>query len=490
MTAGGLHHTQQETTPEQSPRENTAWQAALDMFRMPSGYEVSYKSLRFLRPELEAAYQTETLSKEIPLARIAILIGCVMLGTFILLDWFIARDSLFHFLAIRLLFGCPLLLALIPLSLLPVSQENRRSLLSLSLIVPNISILWMIAIAPERVAELYYVGLILTMCFLVCLWRMGYVAPSLSSFATVAAYNVIMAYKDVPAESLVAANFFLNGAALTFIYLSYSREVVQRREFARTDILRRERIELERLGEEAEAANKAKSAFIATMNHELRTPLNAIIGFSDILHNGSIPLKEERKREYAKDIHDSGQHLLELINDILDLSRGEAGMIQRDDEVFSPAEEAERVVRMLRERAARGDIELSIGDFPRDLHLEADARLFRQVLTNFVTNAVKFTPAGGTVTVTARGTLDGFRVEVIDTGIGIAEHELEKMFEPFCQSDNSDTRRYEGTGLGLAIVRQIAEVHGGRAWLESEIGHGTRAIIEFPTNLIREGIAA
>lgn len=459
-------------------------QAVLDSVRMPDGYEVAPLNLHFSNPETERNFQRETLAMEIPIARLSVLLGCAMLGAFVIMDWYVTPKYFWTFLEIRLLFGCPLLVALIPISLLDIGNEARRRVIACSLFIPNISVLWMLAIASPQVAALYYVGLIVIMCFLVCLWRMGHREPLAASLMSVIVFNLVASTDGMERSTLVTANFFLIGSALTFVYLAYSRELFQRRAFAGNDILKRERIEIERLSREAEAANRAKSAFIATMNHELRTPLNAIIGFSEILHMDSIPIEPGQRKEYARDIHDSGQHLLKLINDILDISRAEAGMIQRIDDAFSPYNEAETVVRMLRERARRANIDLSMSEFPRNLLLNADSRLYRQALTNLVANAIKFTPEGGVVTISAR-TGDGeFSVCVTDTGIGIAAEELEQMFEPFTQSDNSLTRRFEGSGLGLAIVRQIAIVHGGRAWLESKYGRGTSATIAFPETLI------
>jgi signal transduction histidine kinase len=229
--------------------------------------------------------------------------------------------------------------------------------------------------------------------------------------------------------------------------------------------------ELRRVYGELESASRHKSDFLATMSHELRTPLNAIIGFSEVLHEQMFGELNERQLGYVDDVRAAGKHLLSLINDVLDLAKIEAGKMELERSHVSIPEVLQSAVALHAERASRGGVELSLATEPEEITVEADGRRVRQVVFNLVSNAVKFTPAGGRVDVSAR--LDGDRVEiaVADTGPGIAPEELETIFEEFGQA--RDGRRAEGTGLGLPLSRRLVELHGGRLWVESELGRGS-----------------
>jgi signal transduction histidine kinase len=242
---------------------------------------------------------------------------------------------------------------------------------------------------------------------------------------------------------------------------------------------------------EAELASKSKSEFLAAMSHELRTPLNAVIGFSDLL--ASQPdIPEAQRLDYLKDIRDSGHHLLELINDVLDLSKIEAGRLDLAEDAVDPAEVCDACLRVLRERADSGGVRL-VRDIPADLPaVVADRTRLKQVLLNLLSNAVKFTERGGTVTVFARKTEEGgVCLAVADTGIGMAEEELARAFEPFAQLDNVYSRRQQGTGLGLALAQTLSELHGGRLEVDTAPGVGTTAACVLPPErLLPEEVAA
>ncbi|MGH6872773.1 MAG: sensor histidine kinase [Rhizomicrobium sp.] len=233
---------------------------------------------------------------------------------------------------------------------------------------------------------------------------------------------------------------------------------------------------------EAETANASKTAFLANMSHELRTPLNAILGFSEIIAKECFgPAGSPRYKEYAGDIHSSGAHLLSLINDLLDVAKIEAGRMEIEPEELDVAKTFDTALKIIGTKARERRQELVIEIDPSAPALYADERSLKQILINLVSNAVKFTPEGGRITVVAsRGRCGGFQVMVEDNGPGIPRDKIDKIFKPFSQVDNRYDRQGGGTGLGLALVRGLAELHGGRAWIESEYGKGCRAYVVLP----------
>jgi signal transduction histidine kinase len=231
--------------------------------------------------------------------------------------------------------------------------------------------------------------------------------------------------------------------------------------------------ELERLYKQLDAANRHKSEFLANMSHELRTPLNAIIGFSEVLKERMFGALNEKQTEYVADIHASGRHLLSLINDILDLSKVEAGRMELALAPFDLPSAISDAFTLVHERAARHDIALEIEIDARLGRFTGDERKFKQILMNLLSNALKFTPAGGRVSLMAAPLDDGIEVSVADTGIGIAPEDQELIFEEFRQVQSDEASRREGTGLGLALTRRLVELHGGHIQVQSELGKGS-----------------
>jgi signal transduction histidine kinase len=222
------------------------------------------------------------------------------------------------------------------------------------------------------------------------------------------------------------------------------------------------------------------------MSHELRTPLNAIIGFSEIIRDEAFgPVGSTKYSDYANDINDSGQHLLGLINDILDLAKIESGADELYEEQIDIEEFVRSVMTLVGRRAEEGEIRLT-WDLPEDLPaLRADNRKLKQILVNLLSNAIKFTPAGGQVTLKALVDKDGsYEFRVSDTGIGIAADDIPKALSKFGQVDAALNRQYEGTGLGLPLTKALVEIHGGNLDLESEVGVGTTATARFPAERV------
>ena len=238
--------------------------------------------------------------------------------------------------------------------------------------------------------------------------------------------------------------------------------------------------------EEAEHANRAKTEFLANMSHELRSPLNSIVGFSELIKNEAYgPHSDRRYGEFASDILESGQHLLELINDILDLSKIEARGLELQEEVIDAADLLGAVQRMLAERAERDGLEMTItwqGELPK---LRGDRRKLKQVLINLLTNAIKFTEAGGSVRLQAwcRDS-SGFVFQVVDSGIGIPLEDIPKALSQFGQVDSPLSHRDQGTGLGLPLSKALIELHGGSLDLQSKVGVGTTVTVRLPAERV------
>jgi signal transduction histidine kinase/DNA-binding response OmpR family regulator len=246
------------------------------------------------------------------------------------------------------------------------------------------------------------------------------------------------------------------------------------------DLLKRSESQLQTANQDLAAANRLKSEFLANMSHELRTPLNAIIGFSELLQDQVFGQLNERQAKYVSNILTSGRHLLQLINDILDLSKIEAGRMELHLESFSLQDalgEVETIVQPLATRK-RVKLQLSLeGNLPA---VVADRSKLKQIMYNLLSNATKFTPESGTVTVHAEVSEGQVQVAVRDTGIGIRPEDKDQIFQEFRQADGSAARQYEGTGLGLALTRRFVQMHGGRIWVDSEVGHGSTFTFSLP----------
>jgi two-component system, NtrC family, sensor kinase len=241
--------------------------------------------------------------------------------------------------------------------------------------------------------------------------------------------------------------------------------------------------ELDEKSRELEAASRHKSEFLANMSHELRTPLNAILGFSQVLRERMVGDLNEKQEEYLDDILTSANHLLALINDILDLSKVEAGQVELDVASFSLREALERGVVMVRERATKDGVQVALTAVPEVDVVNGDERRIRQVIFNLLSNAVKFTPPGGAVDVSAARVNGEITVSVADTGPGIAADDQERIFEEFQQTEAGVQQR-EGTGLGLALSKRLVELHGGRIWVESEPGKGSTFAFTLPARSV------
>jgi len=236
--------------------------------------------------------------------------------------------------------------------------------------------------------------------------------------------------------------------------------------------------------DKAESASRAKSEFLANMSHELRTPLNAIIGFAEIIRSRTFGAANERYSEYAGDIYNSGNHLLALINDILNLSKLEAGKFQLQEQDVDLAATVDACVLLVETQAYQADIRLSVTLDPEARFIRADERRLRQILINLLSNAVKFSPEGGYVNVTSTRRGGGLQISVSDIGIGMAPEDIPKALAPFGQLERKVRRKQEGTGLGLPLAKQFVELHGGTFTIESKLNVGTTVTFLLPPSRI------
>jgi len=275
----------------------------------------------------------------------------------------------------------------------------------------------------------------------------------------------------ITVSALVAAPFILY-VQITIRQLQSSRRALR---------LLTERLALARAN--AERESEEKSRFLATMSHELRTPLNAIIGFSEVIRDEHLgALNHPRYAEYVRDIHASGQHLLAIIGDILDLAKIEAGSMELDrDEVCDAAQAIGAAARMIRPLAERQGVRLEVAPPDSEIVLTAADRMVRQILINVLSNAVKFTPQGGTVSLSTQHRPDGgLKIAIADTGIGMSADEIRLALTPFGQVGNAANRRQAGTGLGLPLAKAMMELHGGQLHVRSAPQRGTTVTLAFP----------
>jgi signal transduction histidine kinase len=304
---------------------------------------------------------------------------------------------------------------------------------------------------------------------------------------------VVMTTFEFGARSLLAVPMMKEGRVVggIFIFRPEARPFTQKQidlvsTFANQAVIAIENArlfnEIREKGQQLEAANRHKSEFLANMSHELRTPLNAVIGFSEALLEKMFGELNAKQEDYLRDIHSSGRHLLSLINDILDLSKIEAGRMELELSEFSVPMALKNAIALVRGRAQTHGIALKLRVDPKLEEIRADERKFKQIVVNLLSNAVKFTPDGGHVDVHARKNGNSIKVSVKDDGIGIAAKDQAALFEAFRQVGGDYTAKREGTGLGLALTRRFVELHGGKILLESKPGKGSTFTFTLPLN--------
>jgi len=444
--------------------------------------------LRFRDPEVERVFLDVTLHQSINFIRAYLIAGICLYALFGILDSVVGGAALPSMLFIRFALVIPLLLGGLLLTFLPVFYRVSQFALALLMASSGEGVVAMTAIMePPHNAE-YYAGIVMCAVFCGSLIRLKYHYSVMVAAFLYISYQVACWINPVPAETYISNNFFLFMATGIGLFSGYIAELYIRRAFVGQQIVEEKNMLVSAALTDAVRANKSKSEFLATMSHELRTPLNAIIGFSDIIKRQLFgSLGNEKYADYAKDIHESGEHLLAIINDILDLAKAESGKLVLNEHEFDVSNTLESCVRMCRGRAEASRIELIFFGGQSQIMALADERLLLQVVANIVTNAIKFTPEGGTVRmyVTANPQI-GIAIKITDTGIGIAPENLERVLRPFEQVETSYARKHGGSGLGLPYAKRLTELHGGELKLESELGKGTNVTITLPASRLIE----
>ena len=453
-----------------------------------SGFDLDRLHLRFRDPVIEARYRAESLNESRVLIRTYLIAAALLYLTFGILDSVVGGDMVQALWFIRYAIVCPTLLAAAALTYVPSFDRFAQGALSIAMITPGLGIVTMTAIMQPPFNSLYYAGLIMVVIYGSSLVRLRFVNSVVISLTLVALYQIVSTLiNPIPFKDYLNNNFFLVMATAVGLFSGYIQEMYIRRSYKAQKVIEAKNAAANVLLLEADKANRAKNEFLANMSHELRTPLNAIIGFSDILRRELFgAIGNERYIEYVKDINDSGNHLLAIINDILDLAKAEAGKLTLQEDDIDLIRCLDDALRMCRGRAATAGVELIFPTGGSQLYANVDERLVRQIALNLITNAIKFTREGGRVVLSLNADSErGIYIRVADTGIGIAPEDIARVVRPFEQVETVLSRTHGGTGLGLPLTSKLTELHGGRLTIESQVAHGTTVTVWLPPERLR-----
>ena len=434
-------------------------------------------SLRFADPELEASFAEDQARKSQRTVRM----GALWTGGILLVLWALIGVTFPQIPDVHAHFAVPTIVILGVLALgyalftTPRFLRFQQLIIMTGICVAAATVVGFVSLMPR--ATMSSVGIVLVVIHTYntyALVRLRFPAASFCAWLTVPMYlGYVGAIGAVTGYAFWSQAVALGMANAFGMLVGYQLDLHVRREYVAMRDLQRAELELRRARDQAVAATLAKSRFLANMSHELRTPLNAILGFSEVLIERMFGELNAKQEDYMKDIHSSGKHLLSLINDILDLSKVEAGRMELDVTTFHVPSAIDNAITLVRERAVRHGIALessvdaALGEF------RGDERKFKQIMLNLLSNAIKFTPDGGRIAVSARMRSALVEVAVSDTGAGIASDDLPLMFEEFRQVGTDQARKAEGTGLGLALSKRFCELHGGSIRVESALGKGS-----------------
>lgn len=438
-------------------------------------------SLRFADAGLEASFAEEHARKSQRPLRIALLWS----GGIVAVTWALAGVIFPNLPNAHARIAVPMIVVLVNLALVyafftaPRFLRSQQLVMMLGMCVMTAAVVGWVSTMPRATMAQFGLPIIALHTFnaYILLPLRFPAATACAWFAALLYLGYLGAIGVLTSQTFWGQAIFLGSVNAFGMFAGYQLDLRLRREYVAMRDLKRAELELRRARDQAVAATLAKSQFLANMSHELRTPLNAINGFSEVLLERMFGELNEKQDDYLKDIHSSGTHLLSLINDILDLSKVEAGRMELEVTTFHLPSAIDNAMTLIRERAGRHGIALeckldsSLGEF------RGDERKFKQIMLNLLSNAIKFTPDGGRIAVSARMRSPLVEVAVADTGAGIAPADLPLMFEEFRQVGTDQARKAEGTGLGLALSKRFIELHGGSIRVESILGKGSTFIL-------------
>lgn len=451
----------------------------------PPDYRIRPISLRFSDDALERRFAVDLVVRGMFSIRAFLLAGALLYSLFGILDYYVLPKTVHTIWAIRYGVVIPPLLLIFAATYSPIFIRFGQWLLAMAMAVAGFGIIAMIVVAESPGNGLYYAGLIMVVSYCSTLLHIRWTIAALVAGALMAMYQPIVLWiNPIPPHMILSNNFFLGMSTAVGIFSGYAQELYVRRDYLHTEMLKFEKARSDELLHEAQSASRAKSDFLGVMSHELRTPLNAILGFSEIMQQKMFgPIGSDRYAAYVDDIHEAAKHLLNIISDVLDLSKAEVGKLKIVEEEVDLVELLEQCCRLLREHAGENGIRLSLeADGSRPV-LMADPRMLKQVAINLLGNSIKFTQSGGSINISVKcEPARGCVIRFTDSGIGIAEENIEKVLEPFVQVESAIARKYGGTGLGLPLVKRIVELHAGTVAIDSTLGSGTTVTVTLPAS--------
>ncbi len=445
--------------------------------------ELNMFSLRFRNAMAERRFLCKHMLDSRPVIRLGLLAGAALYGLFGILDALLMPEAMQKFWIVRFGLVFPVVFGVFALTYHRRFVRCAQAGLSLAMFAAGMGIIAMTVLGEPPASHWYYAGLIMVVIYCASVLRLHHVYSLIVSLVLFAAYQVSAFFlHPVPYEVLLSNNFFLAMAIAVGATVNYVQELYLRLNYLQTRLLTYEKAVSERLRRKADAANKAKTEFLASISHELRTPLNAIIGFSEIVKEEILgPLGTRRYKSYAEDIYSSGTHLLSIIGDMLDLATAEAGKLSFAECEVDLCRIVDECLRMFQVPDISHGLRISASLPPHGVIVMADPGRLRQVVINLVSNGVKFTEKGGEVSVSLRIDETGACVlSVSDSGIGMAAEDLGNATQPFYRAANPYTSARGGTGLGLPIVQKIIEWHGGQLTIQSKPGRGTVVTMRLP----------
>lgn len=447
---------------------------------------------RFRDWEVEADFRHDFFNRSRGILRAALFLGAGIYGAIGILDLIVvAPEHLTPLLAIRYLGVCPMLVLFAVAVNTQAFRRFAQPLLAGAMALAGLGIIAMTLLTEPPVSGWYYAGLSLVVVYSTSAIRLHFAVALAVTVLLAAAYVLATVFLNDLAPAMVTANTaFLVATVGVGLLSNYTVELFARQRYAHEERLQIAMRDANFQRRQANAANQAKSQFLATMSHELRTPLNAVIGFAEVISLQMLGRIENAKySDYAAHILNSARHLLGILDDILELAKADAGAMRLNEDVVSMDEMVDAVMQQVTQQAGERGVRLKVQPVDPEVDLRADPRLIRQLLTNLLTNAIKFSTEGGRVTLTAGRTADGgYEIAVADKGIGIAGDDLERIFEPFTQVESAFARDHGGAGLGLPLVKKIVDLLQGEIELHSKLGSGTTTRVRLPrTRVLNRG---